>query len=270
MNSISIGPFVLSLAGIFLLASLAITLWRGRIESRRAARNLERPLWISLLVGLLTARTGYVLTHLPYYRDDPLQAFYFWQDGYLVWFGAIAAVLTAHALAEHGKYPRRHLIVPLLAGFAVWAMASWTTDSLRQATQQSMPEIALSDLDGTQVQLGGFKGKPAVVNLWATWCPPCRREMPTLTAAQQTYGNIYFAFINQGEDRSTVRRYLAAQSLAPHNVLLDPRQQLPQRFVARGLPTTLFFDANGRLIDLHLGELSRARLADYIKKLENP
>ena len=268
MTGISIGPFVLSLAGILLLVSLAIILWRGRVESRRAGKDLERPLWISLLVGLVVARIGYVLTHLPYYRDEPLQIFYFWQDGYLVWFGAIAAGLTAHALAEDGKYPRRHLLVPLLAGFAVWTMATWTADSLRQATQQSMPDLSLSSLAGAPVQLSGFKGKPAVVNLWATWCPPCRREMPALAAAQQTHGNIYFVFVNQGEDRSAVRRYLTAKSLEPRNVLLDTRQQVPQHFAARGLPTTLFFDATGRLIDLHVGELSRARLADYIKKLE--
>lgn len=269
MSAISIGPFVFSLGGIFLLASLAVAFLWARKESRRAARDLERPLWISLLVGLLVARIGYVLTHLSYYRDDPLQAFYFWQDGYLIWFGAIAAAITAHALAEHGKYPARHLLVPLFAGFAVWTMANWTAGNLRQATQQSLPEITLSDLAGTQVQLSGFKGKPAVVNLWATWCPPCRREMPTLAAAQQTHADIRFAFVNQGESQSVIRRYLSAESLEPRNVLLDVRRQVSQHFAARGLPTTLFFDATGRLIDIHVGELSGARLADYIKKLEN-
>lgn len=270
MNSIAIGPFVFSLGSLVLLASVGIAYFWMRRESRRADRDLERPFWITLLVSLIVARLGYVLTHLPYFSEAPLEALYFWQDGYLVWLGAVVALPTAHAFAEHGKYPRRHLLVPLFAGLAVWTMATWTIDSLRQATERTLPSIALSTLDTDQVDMAQFKGQSTVVNLWATWCPPCQREMPVLAAAQAKHADIHFVFANQGEDRAIIERYLRARSLDLRNVVLDTRSELSRHFVARGMPTTLFFDASGRLVDSHMGELSHARLGDYVEKLSQP
>src|SRR5690606_40886240 len=59
--------------------------------------------------------------------------------------------------------------------------------------------LALTKLEGGEVRLPTFIGQPTVVNLWATWCPPCRREMPVLRDAQQRYPDIAFIFANQGE-----------------------------------------------------------------------
>lgn len=105
-----------------------------------------------------------------------------------------------------------------------------------------------------------------VVNLWATWCPPCRREMPMLAAAQQEYDEVTFVFVNQGEGRGEIKGYLDQNGLALDNVLLDTRGALGQTVGSMALPTTLFYDANGRLADTHLGELSRATLARGIQR----
>ncbi|HLU77662.1 MAG TPA: TlpA disulfide reductase family protein [Burkholderiales bacterium] len=266
---IAIGPFVFSANSLVLLASIAVAFVWMRRESRRAGRDLERHFWITLLVSLVVARLGYVLTRLPHFSAAPLEALYFWQDGYLVWLGILPALLMAHALAERHKYRPRHLLVPLFAGLAVWILSTWTIDNLRQATERFLPPIALNTLSNTQVEMTQYKGQPTVVNLWATWCPPCRREMPVLEAAQAKHADVHFVFANQGEDAGVITRYLAAQSLDLRNVVLDQRTQLSQHFAARGMPTTLFFDADGRLADMHLGELSHARLADYIDALKS-
>lgn len=113
-----------------------------------------------------------------------------------------------------------------------------------------------------------FKGQPTVVNLWASWCPPCHREMPVLQQAQQQHPNIHFVMLNQGEDIDTVRTYLSKNQFNFQHVLLDSRGEMPQAINSFGLPTTLFFNAQGQLVERHQGELSQAMLQQYLKKIE--
>jgi len=113
------------------------------------------------------------------------------------------------------------------------------------------------------------QGRPMVVNLWATWCPPCRREMPVLADAQQRESAVRFVFANQGEDRETAQRYLTAAGLELANVVIDPGARIGREIGSGSLPTTLFYDASGRLVDTHLGALSAASLASKLRSLRN-
>src|SRR3546814_17667859 len=105
-----------------------------------------------------------------------------------------------------------------------------------------------------------------VLNLWATWCPPCRREMPVLEQAQGRYPGVAFVLVNQGEDRGTIHRYLDRAGLDLDHVLLDPHSQAMLETNTRGLPTTLFFNAEGRLVDTPMGELTRRSEARRVGK----
>src|SRR5690606_14732791 len=119
---------------------------------------------------------------------------------------------------------------------------------------------------GESTTLAALSGRPMVLNLWATWCPPCRREMPVLEQAQGHYPGVAFVLVNQGEDRATIRGYLDRAGLEPGHVLLDPHSRTMLETNTRGLPTTLFFSAEGRLVDTHMGELTRASLADTLRR----
>jgi thiol-disulfide isomerase/thioredoxin len=135
---------------------------------------------------------------------------------------------------------------------------------------QDRPELPVAEVQafegGTQ-SLAAFKGKATVVNLWATWCPPCQHELPVFQKAQGDHPDVQFVFLNQGESSGKVAGFLAARGLGLRNVLLDPKGLTGAKFGSSALPTTLFFDPQGKLVDLHIGELSHATLTQQLLKL---
>jgi thiol-disulfide isomerase/thioredoxin len=135
-----------------------------------------------------------------------------------------------------------------------------------------MPVLALAHLDGgratTLAEVAA--GRPAVVNLWASWCGPCRAEMPVLAAAQRREPGVAVLLVNQGESEAAVRAYLRREGLALRDVLLDAGARLGPAVGSGGLPTTLFFDARGRQVDAHFGALSEATLRARMRALVPP
>jgi thiol-disulfide isomerase/thioredoxin len=140
--------------------------------------------------------------------------------------------------------------------------------ALRLIEDASLPRGPLTTLGGKITDLPTVAaGRPAVVNLWATWCPPCRLELPFLAAAQRQEPGITFVFVDQGEDAATVERYLSAVHLDLANVMLDPGNKIGREIGSTGLPITLFYDSGGRMVDSHLGALSPSLLAAKLIRL---
>ena len=147
---------------------------------------------------------------------------------------------------------------------------SVTLGTLGGSAKPSLPSVALLTFAGESTTLAAVaQGQPMVVNLWVSWCPPCQRELPVLAAIQQQEKGMTFVFVNQGEDASTAFRYLQASQLDLRHVLFDAGAQLGHATGSTALPTTLFYDADGRLVDTHLGELSKASLASKLAKLRH-
>jgi thiol-disulfide isomerase/thioredoxin len=150
----------------------------------------------------------------------------------------------------------------------VWGGLGWLHNALTHGTEYPLPELAVERLGGGTVSLASFRGQPVVLNLWASWCPPCRREMPVLEAAQQARPDVQFLFVNQGEGAPAVRQYLQIEQLSElQNILLDPADRVGRHFRTRALPTTLFFNTAGQLVDTHLGALTRAHLDEHLRAL---
>jgi thiol-disulfide isomerase/thioredoxin len=147
-----------------------------------------------------------------------------------------------------------------------WGLGSVATG---RHDRPALPELAVIDLEtGRRTTLAeAAAGRPAVVNLWASWCGPCREEMPVLAAAQQREPGIAFLFVNQGEPPHAVRAYLARLGTPLRDVLLDADSALGPAVGSRGLPTTLFHDARGRRVDAHFGVLSGPALEARLKAL---
>jgi len=134
------------------------------------------------------------------------------------------------------------------------------------APELTVPALVLPRLGGGQVALADLVGRPLVINLWASWCPPCRREMPLLARAALEHRQAVFLFVDQGEDAETVRRFLDEQGLVLEWVLLDQKSELGRAFRTSGIPFTFFFDAEGHLVARHPGELFPQALDRYLSQ----
>lgn len=257
----SLGPLPFTL--LILLAAWAAGTAAGRWMLRASPDPkpaIGGALFDIALVGLVVARLVFIAAWWPLYAADPWAILRPGDGGYLPIAGALAALAFAGWRAWRTPALRR----PLLAGLGAAALVHGTlTIGLRhwQARSIGLSDAVLTALDGRSTRLAALKGQPIVVNLWATWCPPCRREMPALAAAQAWYHDVHVVFANQGEDAGTIQGYLLKEGLTLDLVMVDRLSQLSQDAGAHGLPTTLFFDDEGQLIDVHVGELTRAGIA---------
>lgn len=266
MLTLTLGPFTLALSHLLILASLLLATVVGGWLGRRSGHNPEAVLFNLLLVALVGARLAFVVAYAEHFREAPWQVLDIRDGGFIAWPGVLAALALAGWLLWRRPPLRRPLGVALLSGLLLWGMGQALMQALERGTR--LPPVALQDRDGRPVRLEDYQGQPLVVNLWATWCPPCRREMPVLASAAQRHADVLFLFVNQGEDAETVRHYLAKEGLSLGHVLLDGGTRLGQRVGSRALPTTLFFDAEGRQVGSHLGELSQASLVQALGVLK--
>ena len=262
-DALIIGPLALPYALLLLYLVVASSMLVGARISRNTGVAVEPMLWKTLLIGLVVARFAFVWEFRAAYMVSPLSMLDIRDGGWNATAGFIAAWLFA--LSRYGRRPalRKPMQAALLTGSMVWLLGSITL-SLRPETGQEMPALGFPSLEGQTVQLADFKGKPTVVNLWATWCPPCVREMPVLQKAQIDLPGVNFVFLNQGEAPANVGAWLQARKLTLGNVLLDPTRTAGATFQQSALPMTLFFDAKGRLVSTRIGELSSATLAERL------
>lgn len=257
---------VLSFEHLLLLIALIVALVVGWLVGRRHQINVEPIITQMLLWGLLGARIGFVLLYLEDYLIEPLSIVDIRDGGFQLESGLAVALALGAFHAWRNRSIRRPLTAAVASGAFVWAFTAGSIQ-LMSATQPTLPDMTFLTIEDEIQSLQGFEGRPMVVNLWATWCPPCRREMPVLAAAQLREPDVAFIFLNQGESAAIVKDYLQSEQLHMRNVLLDSHMQLSQHMGARGMPTTLFFDAKGKLLDTHMGELSTATLKRGLEQL---
>lgn len=124
------------------------------------------------------------------------------------------------------------------------AMASLdATDKVRQES-----DFTLTDLTDKSRQLKSLKGKVVLVNFWATWCPPCRKEMPDLDALYQRFSSQGLVILAISDEEDTkVRPFIAAQHYS-YPILLDPGDAVNKRFLIQGIPKSLVYDRDGKLV----------------------
>ncbi len=256
---------------VLLIASVALAGIVGWIVARMSGKPAPRlfaTLLDMLLIGLVAARLAFVLRYASLYLSDPWSILRPGDGGYEIWAGVIAGLLFGAWRVSRNETLKVPLASGAFAGLAAWAILANSMTQLERA-EIRLPDTRLATVDGQEIQLSAFSGRPSVINLWATWCPPCRREMPVLAEAQRTNAGVEFVFVNQGEAADVIENYLRKEAIQLRNVVVDPASSVSQSTGARGLPTTLFFDGSGRLTGTHMGELTRASLAHKLKQIGN-
>jgi thiol-disulfide isomerase/thioredoxin len=263
---VQVGPLFFPLALLVALASIgAFVLAADRI-ARKAGVDLENSQWCTVLVGFAVARLAFVFEYRALYFSSPLTIFDIRDGGWNAAVGLVAAWLYVLNRQRRDPTTAKPLRWGLTAGTALF-FAGLLILAVRQDTGERLPDLAFSSLDGEPVKLSEFTGKPTVVNLWATWCPPCAREMPILYKTQLERQDIHMVFLNQGETPAQISHWLQSRDLPLRNVLVDELRQASAAFKQQGYPTTLFFDSKGILVSRRIGELSSATLAEKLQQI---
>jgi thiol-disulfide isomerase/thioredoxin len=265
MSGVEMGPFVLSGERAAVLAGLVIFFVATGFMARSRSAAFAR--WSSMVViaAAVAARAAFVALHWESFAVDPLSVFAFWQGGFTWQAGAVAAALvTGRHLwraPEHAKP----------AFFAIaFALAGWhVTNQLHRAIDATnLPQEALPLLAGGTIDLSERERRPLVVNLWATWCPPCVREMPMMVEVAAGQDAVDVVFANQGERPERIRRFFVLLALEPELVVVDHAQVLFRHYSALGLPATIFIGADGRVEHVQIGEISRAQFTSQLRRLQ--
>ena len=263
----NIGPLALSTGVLALLFGVIAGLAATGFMTRHSHADATRALYLVLGLGLLISRAAYVAGWWPQYGQQPASVLNIRDGGFDPIAGLIGLLVASPLVGWRRSSLRRPLAVGVTTGVVAWAFATLVAWQLTAATRLSLPALTIGDLDGHEVAMETLRGQPTVINFWATWCGPCRSEMPMLMEAQRRLPHVRFVFADQGESAATVRHFMQERGLVLDNVLIDDNLELSNYYHVRGYPTTLFLDAEGHLRDTHMGELSRATLADRLQRI---
>ncbi len=124
------------------------------------------------------------------------------------------------------------------------AVARLEADDLKRQNA----DFTLTDSQGKNWNLRGLKGKVVLVNFWATWCPPCRKEMPDLEALYQKYKDQGFVVLSISDEESAKVSPFIAERKISYPVLLDPGRKVAEAFIVEGIPKSFVYDREGKLV----------------------
>ncbi len=136
------------------------------------------------------------------------------------------------------------------------------------------PDFTLTAIDGKSLKLSDYKGKGVIVNFWATWCPPCRAEIPDMVELQKEYESKGFSFIGiaVSDEEEKVKAFALSQKMN-YPVAMGSKElamsygKLTQEGAIRGIPTSFVINGKGEILDYFVGARDKATFAEAIKKV---
>ncbi|MBN6189457.1 TlpA family protein disulfide reductase [Aneurinibacillus sp. BA2021] len=131
-------------------------------------------------------------------------------------------------------------------------------------------DFTLDTLDGKTIRLSGLRGKTVIVNIWATWCPPCRKEIPDMVAFYEKakHENVEILAVNLTETESSVpnvKRFVEGMEMQ-FPVLLDKKSKVAHLYQATVVPTSIIINKDGIIQDIVTGPMTQARMKELVRK----
>lgn len=182
----------------------------------------------------------------------------------------VAAVDSAQARPITARRVAAGVVAILIAAAAGLALSAGRkgpgadSGGARHAPAFSLPELRV---DRPPVTLAEVPGRPTVVNFFAAWCEPCKRELPLLRESSRRHAaSVVFLGVDHQDSRSDAIELLDEFGIT-YPAGYDPRGDVAARYRLRGLPATVFVAANGRIVELHHGELNASALDERLRRL---
>lgn len=145
--------------------------------------------------------------------------------------------------------------------------SSEPNDSNDNAYNNSV-DFSLTDLNGNNISLSDFRGKRVLLNFWATWCGPCKAEMPDLQKLYQEFldKDVVVLTVNLGENKNTVKKFIEKNNYE-FIVLLDSKNEVGNLYKIQYIPTSYFINEDGDIVNIKTGALSYETMKNYIDRL---
>jgi len=148
------------------------------------------------------------------------------------------------------------LVIVFAGGFLIGQNLFAEENEIEEGLQpgQLAPDFTLMNLDGEEVSLSDYRDKYVLINFWTTWCPNCLAELPHLEDLQNNYpDDVKVLAVNFGEDQATINEFMTDMEFEDFMVLLDEDQAVGREYLVRGVPTNMFIDQDGTVIDRVVG-----------------
>jgi cytochrome c biogenesis protein CcmG, thiol:disulfide interchange protein DsbE len=263
-DALVLGPLVLEWGRLaFLIGVMVFLTVLGRASGTQKDRvkdaKLERIGTIAVILAVVAARLGFVFEQREAFATgNPLEIFDVRSGGFS-WPWALMALVPLAWLRTPAQFGR-------LASATVFAVIAAALPFVFKPTSSSISvqnDLGMQSLQGEAKTWGNLE-KPVLVNVWATWCGPCRAEMPLL--AEYAKRGAKIIFLNAGESADDVRKYLESEKLEIP-VMLDSSGIRDQLRVV-GLPTTFIIGKDGKILERRMGPLDRGGLEVLLSRLE--
>lgn len=133
---------------------------------------------------------------------------------------------------------------------------------------EAAPNFAIVLEDGRGTELASLRGRPVVINFWATWCGPCRAEMPELVALHERGSDVIVLEVNVGEELDAIREFAVEYGMTMP-VVLDRESAITRAYAVRNMPTSVFITRDGEIATRWAGFVTGGQLEEFVAQISN-